>query len=251
MSDSIEEKQTKRQKKPKRKRGLIDRIITWALILIIVGTAGTLGYYIYKDVSAQNSIQAKGENLQKEYDAKTYKDKEKKKEIKKEKVRYDTPLQNLTSDEILAGTTEANMRQLNGYVRGRIQAPSINLDLPLFNGVSHRKLLVGAGTLKPDQTLKGNKNFAVAGHNTHTWRPVLFAQVPKLQKGAKITVSFHSKVATYAVESITVVTPYQVDRIEDKEAEEADKPLLSLITCTPDSRNRYLVRAVQTSLTEY
>lgn len=247
MSESVEPKQTKRHKKPKRKRGIVDRIITWALVLIIIGTLCTLGYYLYKDFSAQNSIQDNGKALQKEYSAKTYDEKN----TKKEKVRYDTPLQNLTSDEILNGTTEANMRQLNGYVRGRIQAPSINMDLPLFNGVSHRKLLVGAGTLKPDQTLKGNKNFAVAGHNTHTWRPVLFAQVPKLQKGAKITVSFHNKVATYAVESITVVTPYQVDRIEDKEAKDAKKPLLSLITCTPDSKNRYLVRAVQTSLVEY
>lgn len=260
-------------RKPKAKKGKHKKKkltwLMWSLIAVMVLTASAMGYIFLTNNQAQSAIQENGQSLLKEYDPKTFAENEKahatsskddkgkvtderQTAYKKENdVSYNAPVQNLRSEDIDVDQQKKVAQKLQGVTRGRIQAPSINLDLPLFDGFSEDKLLVGAGTLKPNQSLKGTKNFAVAGHNTHTWRPVLFAQVPKLQKGAIVTVSYHNVVAKYKVTSTEVIPPTAVDRIEDTEAKKAKKPLLSLITCTDDSRNRYLIKGVQVSKTVY
>lgn len=40
------------------------------------------------------------------------------------------------------------------YVRGQIVIPSINLDLPILQGVSNNNLWFGASTMKPNQKLE-------------------------------------------------------------------------------------------------
>ena len=73
----------------------------------------------------------------------------------------------------------------------------------------------------------------------------IFARLDHLEKGDSIFINYNSKRYTYTVTNKQVVSPTDVSALVYK----TDKPLLTLITCTPlgTSRNRLLVTAEQVS----
>ncbi len=73
----------------------------------------------------------------------------------------------------------------------------------------------------------------------------IFVQLDKLQKGDTIYVNYKGKRYTYSVMNKKVVKPEQVSSLAIK----TDKPLLTLVTCTPagTALNRLLVTAKQIS----
>lgn len=164
-------------------------------------------------------------------------------------AEYDTQIENFSDEDI--ENIDADLGQLAKVVVGHIRSSAINLNLPLFEGVSEEKMSYGGCTLKEGQELDMNGNFAVAGHNLHTVRNVLFSQVPRLTAGDIVEIDYHAKKAKYKVTSITIISPYDTEKIKDSEIEKAsNKHMLSIITCTNDVKNRYLIRGEQISLSE-
>lgn len=91
-------------------------------------------------------------------------------------------------------------------------------------------------------------NTPIAGHSSNDVLDsgsfkFIFAKLEKLQKGDTIYANYNGTRYTYTVAKKEVVKPTQVSRL----VYETDKPLITLITCTPlgTSTNRLLVTAEQ------
>jgi sortase A len=135
--------------------------------------------------------------------------------------------------------------------------PKININVPVIydvgydhdsqmaamqKGVAH--FAIPGADSKPGQV--GNTVFS--GHSSNDlFDPgdykFIFAQLDKLQQGDTIYVNYNSIRYTYTVTKKEVVKPTQVDKLTYA----TDKPVLTLITCTPlgTSTNRLLVTAEQ------
>lgn len=139
----------------------------------------------------------------------------------------------------------------------RLIIPKINVDVPMiynvgpdyqsqmdamFKGVAH--FAVPGANSVPGQ--KGNTVFS--GHSSndifdpgdYKW---IFVQLDKLEPGDTIFVNYNSKRYTYSITAKKVVNPTDVQSLYGYE----DKPMLTLITCTPvgTAQQRLLVFAEQ------
>lgn len=55
------------------------------------------------------------------------------------------------------------------YLRGYFTIPTIGVYQPVYEGTSLKTLAYGAGTIKPNQTMGGMGNYAIAAHNLVDW----------------------------------------------------------------------------------
>jgi sortase A len=137
--------------------------------------------------------------------------------------------------------------------------PKINVDVPvnynttpdyasqmkaMQNGVAYFGI-PGANS-KPGQV----GNTVISGHSSNDIidpgdYKFIFARLDQVIKGDTIYVNYQSKRYTYTVTSSEVVKPTDVSKLVYK----TDKPILTLITCTPlgTSLNRLLITAEQVS----
>lgn len=95
-----------------------------------------------------------------------------------------------------------------------------------------------------------NGNTVLSGHSSNDWidsgeEKYIFARLDKLTKGDTIYANYKGTRYTYSVTDTAIVTPKQLDALDRGN----DKPILTLITCTPlgTSEKRLLVFAEQIS----
>ncbi len=135
--------------------------------------------------------------------------------------------------------------------------PKINVDVPAIYNVSYDHDAQMAAMQKgvahfaipgADSVPGQIGNTVFSGHSSNDlFDPgdykFIFAQLDKLQPGDTIYVNYNSIRYTYTVTKKEVVKPSQVDKLTYA----TDKPVLTLITCTPlgTSTNRLLVTAEQ------
>lgn len=111
-----------------------------------------------------------------------------------------------------------------------IAIPELNVNLPIFKGVSNEALLYGAGTMKEDQEM-GFGNYALASHNVFGLAgasKMLFAPLVNAQKGMKIYLTDKDNVFTYEISSIETVEPSATYVIDN----DSEKTQVTLVTCT-------------------
>lgn len=141
----------------------------------------------------------------------------------------------------------------------RLIIPKINVDVPVLYDV---------GSDYDSQMAamqKGVAHFAIPGADSHPGEigntvlsghssndlfdpgdyKFIFAQLEKMQKGDTIYANYKGTRYTYVITGTEVVTPQQVSKL----VYTTNKPILTLITCTPlgTSKNRLLVTAEQIS----
>jgi sortase A len=112
---------------------------------------------------------------------------------------------------------------------GRLLIPSIDLNLPVYNGVTNDILNAGVGTMRPGLTM-GEGNFPIAGHYAHIDN-MLFADLTSIQIGDEIVLTDNEHAYKYQVYETRIVEPTEVHWIEDAVAEEHGKPVISLMNC--------------------
>lgn len=112
---------------------------------------------------------------------------------------------------------------------GRLYIPTINLNLPVYNGVTNDILNAGAGTMRPGLAM-GEGNFPIAGHYAHT-KNVLFADLTALEVNDEIYLTDNETIYEYRVYETKIVEPTEVHWIEDAVAKEHGKPIISLMNC--------------------
>lgn len=133
-----------------------------------------------------------------------------------------------------------NTVDINGLI-GYISIPKININLPIYHGVSNATLMKGIGHLKETSLPYGGESThaALAGH-TGLSKQKMFDDIDKLVEGDEFQIYILDKVLTYKVDKISVVDPNDVSQIQIEEG----KDYVTLITCTPRLVNthRLLVR---------
>ncbi len=149
----------------------------------------------------------------------------------------------------------------NGEVtqESRLIIPKINVDVPVLYDVGndHDSQMAAMA--------KGVAHFAIPGASSHPGEigntvlsghssndlfdtgdyKFIFAQLEKLQKGDTFYANYKGQRYTYVITGTEVVTPKEVSKL----VYPTDKPVMTLITCTPlgTSKNRLLVTAEQIS----
>jgi len=123
------------------------------------------------------------------------------------------------------------------YLNGMIIVPSVDIKLPILEGISNDNLNYGAGTMKPNQKI-GQGNYALAGHYAYN-KNALFTPLTDLPKDAKIYVTDKNKVYEYQVDKQFIVDPSHGEVIKD---DQGDK-IITLVTCTDvEGSERLIIR---------
>lgn len=121
---------------------------------------------------------------------------------------------------------------------GAIAIPSVQLNLPIYKGVSNPVLLAGAGTMKPTQKM-GEGNYALASHHYFADERLLFSPLVKMQVGDKIYLTDMEYVYEYETTSIDLIEAYQVEVIDDVPGQTE----VTLITCDDvQASHRYSIK---------
>lgn len=156
----------------------------------------------------------------------------------KKKASYDFgAVKQLTSAQV----ARARMQKHN-YI-GVVAMPSINMNVPIVQGVANNDLAVGAGTMRPDMKM-GQSNYALAGHNMDTTAPVLFSPIYQdyvkgshNMMGKTVYISDLHNVYEYKVDNIQVVNPHDVGVVAP-----THKPIMTLLTCNYTGSQRIIVQ---------
>jgi len=124
----------------------------------------------------------------------------------------------------------------DGDATARIQIPAIGVDKIVVEGISLADLKKGPGHY-PQTPLPGQQgNAAIAGHRTTYGAP--FNRLDELKPGDEVTVTTVQGEFTYEVAETLIVSPGQVDVLEDK-----GDNRLTLSACHPkySARQRIIV----------
>ncbi|WP_350258134.1 class C sortase [Scrofimicrobium sp. R131] len=120
----------------------------------------------------------------------------------------------------------------------RLKVPAINLDLPVYHGTSDATLLRGVGHLQGTALPVGGvgTRSVLTGHSGLA-NATIFTHLDRVKEGDKIVVEVLGEVLTYRVSEIRVVLPDESMYIKP----EADRDLLTLVTCTPLGINTHRI----------
>lgn len=149
----------------------------------------------------------------------------------------------LTTKELLSN--QFSKTDLPGI--GILSIPDINLELPVFNGITYETMMYGAGTAKPNQVM-GQGNYALASHtifnslNGEIMANILFGNLIHARLGQSIFLTDKDKVYEYKINNIYTAHVNQGDIIDDHGKDRE----ITLYTCTTLTGNERLV--VQGSL---
>lgn len=144
----------------------------------------------------------------------------------------------MTTTELLAN--QFSKTDLPGI--GIISIPDINLELPVFNGITYETMMYGAGTAKPNQQM-GKGNYTLASHtifnsfNGSIITNLLFGNLIYAQIGQSIFLTDKDKSYEYKIDNIYRVDVSQGNIIEDHK----DKKEITLYTCTTLTGDERLV----------
>ena len=134
-------------------------------------------------------------------------------------------------------------------VMGYIDIDKLNLELPIYHGVSKEVLQVGVGHL-PGTSLPvgGESTHAVLSGHRGLPSAKLFTDLNEMEVGDTFTVTVLDRVYTYEVDQIKVVLPSETSDLQIVKGEDH----CTLMTCTPYGINthRLLVRGVRIESTE-
>lgn len=163
-------------------------------------------------------------------------------EAKKEAIRYNEML--WQANRIIVGNMEQGIlgeesyqKQLNlsgTGIMGTISIPKINVNLPIYHGVEEEVLVNGVGHL-PESSLP------VGGENTHCIltghrglpNAKLFTRLDEMEQGDLFFLTVCGEKLAYQVSEIDIIHPEDVEGL----GIQAEKDLVSLITCTPYGLN--------------
>ena len=167
---------------------------------------------------------------------------EKVQEVKKEAIRYNEML--WQANGIIVGNMEQGIlgeesyqKQLNlsgTGMMGTISIPKINVNLPIYHGTAEEVLANGVGHLQ-------ESSLPVGGENTHCIltghrglpNAKLFTRLDEMEQGDLFFITVCGEKLAYQVTEIEIIHPEDVEGL----GIQAEKDLVSLITCTPYGLN--------------
>jgi len=151
--------------------------------------------------------------------------------------RPEKPAGSMGSDSAAPAEPAPALR--TGDVVGRLEVPRVGVSVMVLEGDDDDTLRQAAGHI-PDTDLPGapDANVGIAGHRDTFFRPLM-----NIRKGDEIRLTTEHGAYRYAVDSIRIVKPEDVDVLDP-----VDNPVLTLVTCYPfyyvgHAPNRFIVQA--------
>lgn len=141
------------------------------------------------------------------------------------------------STEILSDENYNNLLNLNqDGIMGSIEIPKINVNLPIYHGVSDEVLQTGIGHLQESSLPVGGENTraVLTGHRGLP-SSKLFDRIDELSIGDFFFVKVCDETLAYQVITIEEILPTEVDKLNIVQ----EKDLISLVTCTPYGINTH------------
>lgn len=128
-----------------------------------------------------------------------------------------------------------NFLQL-GEMMGYISIPKINIELPIYEGVTVNNLTKGVSHMENTSLPNGNINtHAVLAGHTGISQAEIFDNISELKVGDEFYITFYNKTIKYKVVFETVVLPENTNNLKIEEG----RCLVTLVTCTPKSVNTH------------
>lgn len=126
---------------------------------------------------------------------------------------------------------------LQTAAKARANKQSINMTIPIANGVDNTTLALAAGTLRPDMKM-GEGNYALAGHNMAHGSKILFSPLYYHAKvGQMIYITNMDRVYEYKIYQREFIAATRVDVVNN-----TPEKIITLITCDATGANRLMIR---------
>lgn len=143
----------------------------------------------------------------------------------------------------LSGYTD--MLNVSGVgIMGYITIEKLNVELPIYHGISNDILNVACGHLEGTSLPTGGVNsHCVLSAHRGLPRAKLFTDLDKMECGDTFVLSILNRTLTYQVDKITIVDPNDAKDLQIEEGQDR----CTLLTCTPYAINthRLLVRGTR------
>lgn len=126
-------------------------------------------------------------------------------------------------------------------VIGAITIPELEMNLPIYKGVSDENMSYGASTMAEEQEM-GQGNYSLISHHVFALanaKKLLFSPLDNAKVGMKIYITDKTTVYQYNITEVFTVSPRQTDVVNPIEG----RKVITLITCTDiNASGRLIVR---------
>lgn len=117
---------------------------------------------------------------------------------------------------------------------GTILIPDLDIHLPIMKGLNNSNLMVGAATMKANQTF-GAGNYTLSGHYMKN-KDLLFGSLMDIEIGNIVYISDGKNIYEYNIYDTVVVPDTDMEMLSDKKSDKKGKPIISLMTCYHSSK---------------
>lgn len=153
-------------------------------------------------------------------------------------------VRNVSATEVSQVRSDIESGEADLDVLGAVAIPDANLNTAVIKGMSDVAMVSGAGTMFPDQVM-GQGNYTLASHHIGYGTDILLNNISdSVTVGDKIYLTDLTNVYVYETFFVEAVNPDQVQYISQ---EVTGNPIITLMTCTADLTQRWIV---QGNLTE-
>lgn len=123
-----------------------------------------------------------------------------------------------------------------GEMMGYISIPKINLELPIYEGVTVNNLTKGVAHMENTSLPNGrtNTHSVLAGH-TGIYEAEIFDNLDKLNSGDEFYITFYGEKSKYRITNESIVLPDDTSSIKVEDG----RCLVTLVTCTPKTINTH------------
>lgn len=138
-------------------------------------------------------------------------------------------------EESNTSTNEYNFLEL-GETIGFINIPKINLEIPIYEGITTNNLTKGVAHMENTSLPNGgiNTHSILAGH-TGIPQAEIFDNLDKVEVGDEFYINFYGTTSKYLVTNAQIVLPDNTSALKIEQG----KSLVTLVTCTPKTINSH------------
>lgn len=148
-------------------------------------------------------------------------------------------VRNVSATEVNQVRTDIESGEADLDVLGAVAIPDANLNTAVIKGMSDIAMVSGAGTMFPDQVM-GQGNYTLASHHIGYGTDILLNNISdSVTVGDKIYLTDLTNVYVYETFFVEAVNPDQVQYISQ---EVTGNPIITLMTCTADLTQRWIVQ---------
>lgn len=159
---------------------------------------------------------------------------------KAEEFNKNTSTETTIIDPTQIGTSNSTTNEYNflelGETIGFISIPKINLEIPIYEGITTNNLTKGVAHMENTSLPNGgiSTHSILAGH-TGIPQAEIFDNLDKLEVGDEFYINFYGTVSKYNVINSEVVLPDNTNALKIEQG----KSLVTLVTCTPKTVNTH------------